>query len=29
MPIGLIPGIKNDILTSSVYGYIEKILNLK
>jgi len=29
MPIGLIPGIKNDILTSSVYGYIEKNLKLK
>lgn len=29
MPIGLIPGIKNDILMSSVYSYIEKKLNLK
>ena len=29
MPIGLIPGIKNDILISSIYGYIEDTLNLK
>ena len=29
MPISLIPGIKNDILLSSVYGYIEKKLKLK
>lgn len=29
MPIGLIPGIKNDVLLSSVYGYIEKELKLK
>lgn len=29
MPIDLISGIKNDILTSSIYGYIEKELNLK
>ena len=29
MPIGLIPGIKNDVLLNSVYGYIEKDLKLK
>lgn len=29
MPIGLIPGIKNDILMNSIYTYIEKNLNLK
>lgn len=29
MPIGLIPGIKNDILINSVYKYIEKELKLK
>ena len=29
MPISLIPGIKNDILLNSVYGYIEKKLKLK
>jgi len=29
MPIGLIPGIKNDVLLNSVYGYIEKNLKLK
>ena len=29
MTISLIPGIKNDILLSSVYGYIEKKLKLK
>lgn len=29
MPIDLISGIKNDILMSSIYGYIEKVLNLK
>jgi GntR family transcriptional regulator len=29
MPIVLIPGIKNDILMSSVYGYIENTLKLK
>lgn len=29
MPIGLIPGIKNDVLLNSVYGYIEKELKLK
>lgn len=29
MPIGLIPGIKNDILMSSIYKYIEKKLKLK
>lgn len=29
MPIGLIPGIKNDILTSSIYNYIEDKLKLK
>ena len=29
MPIGLIPGIKNDILLNSIYGYIEKDLKLK
>lgn len=29
MPISLIPGIKNDILLSSIYGYIEKKLKLK
>jgi len=29
MPIGLIPGIKNDILLNSIYNYIEKDLKLK
>ena len=29
MPIGLIPGIKNDILMNSIYNYIEKKLKLK
>jgi len=29
MPIGLIPGIKNDILTSSIYNYIEDKLKFK
>ena len=29
MPIGVIPGIKNDILHKSIYGYIENTLNLK
>lgn len=29
MPIGLIPGIKNDILMSSIYNYIEEKLKLK
>ena len=29
MPISLIPGIKNDILMSSIYSYIEKNLKLK
>ena len=29
MPIGLIPGIKNDVLLNSIYGYIEKKLKLK
>ncbi|MGN0143851.1 MAG: GntR family transcriptional regulator [Clostridium sp.] len=29
MPIGVIPGIKNDILHKSVYHYIENTLNLK
>ena len=29
MPIGLIPGIKNDILLNSIYNYIEKKLKLK
>ena len=29
MPIGLIPGIKSDILMSSIYGYIENTLKLK
>ena len=29
MPIGLIPGIKNDILLNSIYNYIEKNLKLK
>ena len=29
MPIGLIPGIKNDILINSIYNYIEKKIKLK
>jgi GntR family transcriptional regulator len=29
MPIGLIPGIKNDVLLNSIYGYIENELKLK
>lgn len=29
MPIGVIPGIKNDVLHKSVYSYIENTLNLK
>ena len=29
MPISLIPGIKNDVLESSIYGYIEGTLKLK
>lgn len=29
MPIGVIPGIKNDILHKSIYNYIENELNLK
>ena len=29
MPIGVIPGIKNDILHKSIYNYIENTLNLK
>ena len=29
MPISLIPGIKNDVLLNSIYGYIEKKLKLK
>lgn len=29
MPIGLIPGIKNDVLLNSIYKYIENNLNLK
>ena len=29
MPIGVIPGIKNDVLHNSVYSYIENTLNLK
>jgi GntR family transcriptional regulator len=29
MPIGLIHGIKTDILMNSIYGYIEKVLKLK
>lgn len=29
MPIGLIPGIKNDILMNSIYSYIQKDLKLK
>ena len=29
MPIGLIPGIKNDVLLNSIYNYIEKKLKLK
>lgn len=29
MPINLIPGLKSEIITHSIYGYIEKNLNLK
>lgn len=29
MPIGVIPGIKNDVLQKSIYGYIENDLKLK
>lgn len=29
MPIGVIPGIKNDVLHKSIYSYIENTLNLK
>lgn len=29
MPIGVIPGIKNDVLYNSIYGYIENELKLK
>ena len=29
MPIGVIPGIKNDVLHKSIYNYIENTLNLK